>query len=639
MTRFFLTSLLFLSLPAFTHATGPVFISEVAWSGSSLSNADEWLELANLSGEDISLTGWSIEGAGTGGSALVFPDGAFISASSTFVVANYPTAHENSSLADEPNWATTAVSLSNSALGLRLIDAEGVEIDSAGDGGAPPAGYSGETRASMVRVIGGDPEWVDATSGAGFKEGVLDFGNPGTFETVLVEAEESDDAPEEEEPPVETAAEEPRPAKPDPIVTAIRISEVYPAPFTGEDEWIELENISSTGEFLDGWTIEDEKGTSTLLEGLVLPWGRTVVVSPKGALNNTGDIVLLKDAQGRIIDGMSYGSSTLGAFAYSAKPARGESLIRPPMQSHFETTDTPTPGEPNLVRVVVPEPVVAVTERPPKTAAKEETAPVVEHAAPESVPVSANDAESPAISVPPVKVLLTRTAVQETSTGAPNPNRKSTSRYKGNAYVATIAVPPGPYGKTRMRIIVDDAVRALHLTKSSERSYSPGDRIGFVAQEKTDAGASFLLANTNSLYRIEEGVPFEFNETSVWPETVGAYRLEGEVRSVDGKSMTLGLDGREGVIHAPKSMNGKGIRTGDRVEVLGFFSPGTIPELIMPDESALRSLQPVATEEAARKSVPKWIGVVLLALVVGGGTIFHVLQERARIRLIDSPMP
>ena len=39
---------------------GPVVISELMWSGSSGSNADEWVELYNRSDITVDLTGWTL---------------------------------------------------------------------------------------------------------------------------------------------------------------------------------------------------------------------------------------------------------------------------------------------------------------------------------------------------------------------------------------------------------------------------------------------------------------------------------------------------------------------------------------------------------------------------------------------------
>ena len=134
-------------LPATVRAGGGVFLSEVAWAGSSLSSADEWLELYNPGETPVDLSGWRIEGAATAGAALSIPSGSKIGAHGTFLIANYPADDAKSTLTAPPDWVTTGVALPNSNLRLVLKDAWGAVVDEAGSGSStPPAGSSGETK-------------------------------------------------------------------------------------------------------------------------------------------------------------------------------------------------------------------------------------------------------------------------------------------------------------------------------------------------------------------------------------------------------------------------------------------------------------------------------------------------------------
>ncbi len=66
--KFFLVYILLFGLIAVTGLAGSesrVMISEVAWSGTPSSWADEWIELKNTSKEKIDLTGWSLSWEGT----------------------------------------------------------------------------------------------------------------------------------------------------------------------------------------------------------------------------------------------------------------------------------------------------------------------------------------------------------------------------------------------------------------------------------------------------------------------------------------------------------------------------------------------------------------------------------------------
>ncbi len=123
-------------------AFAQIVISEVMWAGSEISSADEWLEIANISGEEINLSGWSItKRASDGGNTemISFPEDAVIGVGEFYLIANYDS--DNSALEVSPDLITTSVSLSNTKLFLQIKDIEGQVIDAVDDGsGSPFAG-------------------------------------------------------------------------------------------------------------------------------------------------------------------------------------------------------------------------------------------------------------------------------------------------------------------------------------------------------------------------------------------------------------------------------------------------------------------------------------------------------------------
>ncbi len=177
-----------------------IIISEIGWAGSSLSIVDEWLEITNLTDDAIDLSGWTITGAATSSGPLSIPDGASVSPHSTFLISNYDEANAKSSLSRAPDLVSASVSLSNSDLGLGLLDAGGTIRDVAGSGGAPLAGRtgggdepSGAGHASMVRlapVADGAlaASWVSSANSSGFDDGAVEFGTPGAIESWFVSA-------------------------------------------------------------------------------------------------------------------------------------------------------------------------------------------------------------------------------------------------------------------------------------------------------------------------------------------------------------------------------------------------------------------------------------------------------------------
>lgn len=167
-------------LPAAAEESARVIIQEVAWAGSGLSASDEWIELANIGDATATIGGWSLAGAGQSGRDIFFPEDAFIPPQGTFIVANYKAEDANSALSVPIGLATTTMSLSNSAFGVILNDANGNLVDAAGDGALPPAGTS-DPRASMIRIATSTEAdaWMTAATSTGFKDGITDAGTPG----------------------------------------------------------------------------------------------------------------------------------------------------------------------------------------------------------------------------------------------------------------------------------------------------------------------------------------------------------------------------------------------------------------------------------------------------------------------------
>ena len=92
-------------------AEGDVVINELMWMGSTISTADEWIELRNTTDSEILLSDWTLEKAGTAGDTLTIPEGKTIPAQGFFLIANYEPSSENSGLTVKADWVTTAVSL------------------------------------------------------------------------------------------------------------------------------------------------------------------------------------------------------------------------------------------------------------------------------------------------------------------------------------------------------------------------------------------------------------------------------------------------------------------------------------------------------------------------------------------------
>jgi len=186
-----------------------IYISEIAWAGSSLSTADEWLELSNPTLQDISIGGWRLTGVGASSKPLALPPDATILAGGAYLIANYPISDSHCSLTIQPNAVSTTVSIPNDKLFVQLWDANGQLIDQAGNNSAPPAGYSKDIKASMVRVdflMSGDlpAAWKAANLSQNLK--TSDFGTPGIVDIELTVSEPIEEPTEQPIEEVETQA-------------------------------------------------------------------------------------------------------------------------------------------------------------------------------------------------------------------------------------------------------------------------------------------------------------------------------------------------------------------------------------------------------------------------------------------------
>ena len=171
-----------------------VFISEVGWAGSSVSQADEWIEIGNTGSASVDISGWFLEGMGSSGAVITLPAGSVIEAGGTYLIANYGAGDVKSTLAVSVQLVTTSVSISNAALSVVLRKTDGEMVDHAGNGGVPFAGGSLSSGgiASMQRTDSAADgttaaAWKQATVSIGFDPGAPDLGSPGFLEEDLLD--------------------------------------------------------------------------------------------------------------------------------------------------------------------------------------------------------------------------------------------------------------------------------------------------------------------------------------------------------------------------------------------------------------------------------------------------------------------
>ncbi len=402
---FLLCSVFFSSTAKAERPAGPLLIGEVAWAGSSKSTADEWLELWNLGDEPIDLTGYRLVGAG-GADGITFEPAHILPPRSAFLIANYDA--EKSAMAIDPQLVTSAVSLPNDKLNIELFDSDGVLIDMAGNGAAPPAGFSSSTKASMRRAPNGD--WNTSDIYRGMDEGIADFGTPGicdgcawsesdlvtpkatsteigtmtTSTEPLVESTSSStvsviETASSTEPVTEIRTTTSTPTIPEPVsiptvestptqtatvstrtvsYPAFRLHRVYPAPPNGKKEWIEIElpdGASLTD--LDKYALYDATGRIALFPPADMTFvsqvGNVVRIELTSAkLNNGGDTVELRRPDGSVVERMTY-PKTGSDEAWVKNPEKTAWIL----EGATESVSTETESQEEVVYATPPSPV------------------------------------------------------------------------------------------------------------------------------------------------------------------------------------------------------------------------------------------------------------------------------------------
>lgn len=136
---FLLGAVVFLSIPVFVH--GQVIINEIAWMGTSESANDEWMELYNTGGEEVSLEGWVLEAAD--GTPQINLSGT-ISASGFFLLERT----DDETVPGIPADQIYTGALGNGGEDLILKDASGVVVNRVDASAGWPAGDN-DTKETM----------------------------------------------------------------------------------------------------------------------------------------------------------------------------------------------------------------------------------------------------------------------------------------------------------------------------------------------------------------------------------------------------------------------------------------------------------------------------------------------------------
>jgi DNA/RNA endonuclease YhcR with UshA esterase domain len=339
-----------------------VVINEIAWSGTSASANDEWIELFNNTSQEIDLTGWIL--AASDGQPEISLIGKI--AGQGYFLLERTSDNTISDLAADQIYTGA---LSNSGEKLELKNSNGELVDSVDCSAGWFAGDNA-TKASMEKKRpaekGGQDNWA---SNNGNIINNKDANNNSLMATPKAENsvyESSSGQPIE--PPASGQGQTGSSVPPDAIIKNntsfklgdIIINELVADPGDGEEEWIELWNGAGAEINLTGWTIEEGSGSKTKLDGKIGAGGQEkykIISKPKGNLNNAGDIIILRDPQGVLIDKVAYGDWNDGQPEDNAPAASDPASLARKFDGYntynngndFIKTLTPTKGAANII--------------------------------------------------------------------------------------------------------------------------------------------------------------------------------------------------------------------------------------------------------------------------------------------------
>lgn len=163
---FFITLIFFAFVPrAFGANTNDILINEIAWMGTTTSGSDEWLELYNITANDINLSNWILKSSDE---KIKIPLKGIILANGFYLLER----------TDDKSLPTITAdfiykgSLSNTGMNLQLFDASGIIIDQASFISGWPTGDN-TTKQTMERMpnkkwqtskdVGGTPKALTST--------------------------------------------------------------------------------------------------------------------------------------------------------------------------------------------------------------------------------------------------------------------------------------------------------------------------------------------------------------------------------------------------------------------------------------------------------------------------------------------
>jgi hypothetical protein len=319
-------------------ALGDVVINEIAWMGTAASANNEWLELKNLSNANLDLSGWILNAA-DGSPKInlsgIIPVGGFFLLERT----------SDDSVPEVTADLIYAGALGNGGEILELKDGAGNLIDKIDAAAGWPAGDN-TAKQTMERKSNGS--WQTSSAPDGTPKAV----NGG-------EAVNNNEETQAENYTGTSGA-----GNQGAVYGQVLINEFVSYPAEGVNEWVELYNPSGGKLSLNGWTVSDGSGAETVLSGGFSENNYYFFVAEKfkGALNNSGDEIILYSDTHNLIDKVSYGKFGDQPDNNAPAPGRGQAVaLKIDGQKClygkdcYALTESPTKGKANIISAPVAE--------------------------------------------------------------------------------------------------------------------------------------------------------------------------------------------------------------------------------------------------------------------------------------------
>lgn len=273
-----------------TYSSG-IVINELMPNPSGEEEEEEWIELKNTNSEDVDLCSWQLKDA----------SGKTYTLESSVIAANgYLTIYRS----------VSSIALNNSGM-------ETVELYQPDGNLLSTTTYSDTAQEDYSYARQDDDVWAWTSAPT-----------PNAENNFPVEI--SEPIEEEEPAPEKTISYD--------LSKNIILSEIYPDPNEGEEEFIELKNTGEQAVDLNGWQIQDASDKKyTIDEATKIE--KYLVITNSVSLNNDGDTIKLIQPDGNVLDKVTYEKTEKGKSYYWKK-------------DKWQWSDAPTPGEDNKEQAV-----------------------------------------------------------------------------------------------------------------------------------------------------------------------------------------------------------------------------------------------------------------------------------------------